>query len=347
MQKIGVGIVGYGPSATTFHVPFLQASGHYEIVAVLSSKPEKVRADLGDVQVASQLHELLQNPKVELVIITTPTSLHYEMVKEAIQAKVHIVVEKPFVVTTREADELIELNKLTGKVLSVYQNRRWDNDFLTIQRLYQEGRLGEIYHFESHYDRYRPEVRDRWRENAGPGSGILYDLGSHLLDQAIMMFGMPKAVTADVQAQRPEAKTDDYFHVILHYDRLRAILHAGMLTVQPGPRFQVHGDKGSYMKFGFDVQEGAIRDNQPLNAPNWGQEEKEWYGELTTMVEGKPVTEKIVSERGTYHRYYDQLYEAIRLGKHVPVHAEQARMNIFLIEAAFKSSREGRTIYID
>ncbi|MBG9798071.1 oxidoreductase [Brevibacillus laterosporus] len=347
MQKIRVGIVGYGPSATTFHVPFLQASEHYEIVAVLSSKPEKVKADLGDVQVVSQLQELLQHPKMELVIITAPTSLHYEMVKEAIHAGVHIVVEKPFVVTTQEADELIELNKPTGKVLSVYQNRRWDNDFLTIQRLYQEGRLGDIYHFESHYDRYRPEVRDRWRENAGPGSGILYDLGSHLLDQAIMMFGMPKAVTADVQAQRPGAKTDDYFHVILQYERLRVILHAGMLTVQPGPRFQVHGDKGSYSKFGFDVQEGAIRNNQPLNVPNWGQEEKEWYGELTTMVEGKPVTEKIVSEKGSYQRYYDKLYEAIRLGKNVPVRAEQARMNIFLIEVAFKSSRKGRTIYID
>ncbi|WP_232697205.1 oxidoreductase [Brevibacillus daliensis] len=345
MQKIKVGIVGFGSSAVTFHVPYLQASEYYEIASVVSSNPEKVRHAIGDVQVVSSVKEMLHNPQIELVIITTPTGMHYEMTKEVLQAGVHVVVEKPFVLTVQEADDLIALQQETKALLSVYQSRRYDSDFLTIQRLIREGRLGDVYLFESHFDRYRPVVRDRWRENDVPGSGILYDLGSHLIDQALVLFGMPETVTADILAQRPGARTDDFFHVTLQYERLRVVLHASNLIVHPGPRLQVHGDKGSYIKHGIDAQVPAGQNPRIMTKDKWEKEQGEnVYGQLATISNDEMIIEKVVSEIGSYQYYYDQMFEAIRLGKEPPVTAEEARKTAILIDAAKKSSLEGKTI---
>jgi len=209
-MTIHVGLVGYGMSGAVFHAPLIRHVKGLKLAAVVSSNPEKVKRDHPEVEVLSSLEELLARKDISLIVITTPNILHYPFAKAAITAGKHVIVEKPFTVTSEEAGELIDLARKQGVLLSVYHNRRWDNDFLTVRRLVESGCLGELVLYEVHYDRYRPKVRDRWRERDLPGSGTLYDLGSHLIDQALVLFGSPRTVWADLGAQRPGAQTVDY-----------------------------------------------------------------------------------------------------------------------------------------
>lgn len=232
-EKIGVGIVGFGFSSTTFHIPLLQTIEEYDIRAVLSSKEEVVKEALPHANVVSTIDELVKRADIDLVVITSPNTTHFPYVKEAILNGKHVVVEKPFVVSIEEGEELISLAEQHNVVLSVYHNRRFDNDFLTIKKLLEEDRIGNVYAYEAHFDRFRPHVRDRWREKNLPGSGILYDLGSHLIDQALSLFGKPNAISADVIKQRPGAEIDDYFHIVLHYGVKRVILRSSSYVKKP------------------------------------------------------------------------------------------------------------------
>ena len=211
-------------------------------------------------------------PEIDLIVIATPNSTHFDLASKGISAGKHVVVDKPFTVTSEEAAELISLAKKHQRVLSVFQSRRWDADFLTLRQILREGSLGEVVQFESRYDRYRPEPRQRWREQAVPGAGVWFDLGSHLVDQALQLLGPPDAIYADLELQRRGAQAVDYFHAVLRYGRSRAILTAGCLVVSETPRFAVHGTAGGFTKFGMDTQEESLKRGEVPGGRGWGHD---------------------------------------------------------------------------
>lgn len=343
-MTIHVGLVGYGMSGSVFHTPLIEYIPELMLKTVVSSDQAKVQKALPTVSVVPTLDDLLIDKDISLVVIATPTEMHYAQAKQALEAGKHVVVEKPFAVSSQQADELIELALKQHVLLSVYQNCRWDNDFLTIRHLLELGTLGDISTYEVHYDRYRPVVRHRWREEAVPGAGILYDLGAHLVDQALVLFGMPATVWADIRAQRVGAKIDDYFHLVLGYPQHVAILHAGSLVREPGPHFQVHGSKGSYLKYGLDPQEDALKAGLLPNDPAWGREQEAMYGELSMNIGELAFKGKVQTLPGHYDAFYQGIVQAIIDGGTLPVLPEEARNTILVIEFAQRSHEKQRTI---
>jgi predicted dehydrogenase len=291
--------------------------------------------------------EVLSREDIELVVVGTPNTLHFPMVKEALEAGKHVVVEKPFVPTSHEADQLIRIAEKAKKKIFVYQNRRYDGDFLTIRKLIEEGVLGQVKYYEAHFDRYSPELKPgAWRDLDIPGGGILFDLGSHLIDQALCLFGMPDIVTAEVKAERPASKVDDYFRIELIYPDKSALLTAGMLVKEKGPRFIIDGTKGSFSKWGIDPQEAMLKEGNMPVGEEWGKDDPKHYG---TLGKGSAVPlelTQIPTEPGNYMAFYDNVYEV--LFKNIPqsIPPRQARDVIFIIEKAFESSESGRTAII-
>ena len=249
---IGVGLIGYGLGGSAFHAPLIAAEPRLRLEAVVTSRAAQVERDHPGTRVAGSAEELLADPAVELVVVEAPNAVHHELAAAALRARRHVVVDKPFTLSTAEADELIALAEAEDRRLSVFHNRRWDGDFLTVRRGVEAGLLGEVATFVSRYDRFRPVPKGSWKEEAVPGSGLLWDLGPHLIDQAMVLFGPPRTVWADLGVQRPGVEAVDYLHLVLGYGRLRAVLHAGMLVRDPGPRFEVHGDRGSLVTWGVD-----------------------------------------------------------------------------------------------
>ncbi|KUP07467.1 oxidoreductase [Bacillus coahuilensis m2-6] len=343
LKNINVGIVGYGLSGKTFHASLLKEITEFTIMSVVSSRIEEIQQDLGNIEVVKDISELLHNELIDLVVITTPSHLHYEMVKESLLAGKHVVVEKPMVISASEGVELAKLAEDKNLILSVYHNRRWDNDFLTVQKLISTGEIGEVSVFESQFNRFRPEVKNRWKEKAQPGGGTLYDLGSHLIDQALVLFGMPKSIMADVQAQREGSEAVDYFHLVLIYDQLRVILHSGSIVPGSGPRYQVHGSKKSYIKYGLDGQEDKLRSGLSPLERDFGSDQPHFYGKILTETS----SEEVVTEHGSYLTYYYLLRDSILSGGVVPVSAYEGARVIQVIEAAIKSSDENRVVYIN
>jgi scyllo-inositol 2-dehydrogenase (NADP+) len=344
MEKIRVGIIGYGFSGKTFHVPIIQTIKGFEISKIVSSNAQKVKETCPNVEVVSDVEGFFADPTIDLVIITSPNTTHYTFAKQALLSGKHVVVEKPFVNHSKEAEELIEIAARQNKILSVYQNRRWDNDFLTVKTCVESGVLGEIYSYEAHYDRYRPEVTNRWREQNIEGSGMLYDLGSHLIDQALHLFGLPETIFGDVFAQRENSVVDDYFHIVLGYERLRIILHSGSIVKSTGPKFQVHGNKGSFIKYGLDSQEDALKQGKVPGDALWGKDREEYYGELTIAVGDLRLKGKIETKTGAYESFYKGIYESIIHNKPVPVSAIDAMHTIKVIELVKQSSQEKRVV---
>jgi len=339
---IHVALIGYGLAGQVFHAPVIQAVAGLRLVTVVSSQPEKVRADWPEVWVSSSAEEVFSSPQIDLVVVATPNSTHFELAQQALQAGKHVVVDKPFTIRAAEARLLAELAAVRGRLLSVYQNRRWDGDFLTVQELVRSGLLGEVVHFESHFDRYRPEVRPRWREQAGPGSGLWYDLGPHLADQALQLFGPPQAVYADMVQMRENAQTTDYFHVLLRYPRRRIILHASALVAAGSPRFVVHGTQGSFVKHGLDPQEDALRQGLQPGREGWGQDPSEGW-----LYRPGQSPQTIPTRPGDYSRFYQAVRDAILQTGPNPVPPEQAVRLMELIEAAQRSAIERREISLE
>ncbi len=340
---IKVGVVGFGLSATVFHIPFIINSKEMELVAISTSKKyEMLKAHPDNVSHYLTAEELIKDKNIELVVITAPNEVHYSLAKLALEKGKHVVLEKPMTNTIEEAEKLINLANAKNLILSVFHNRRWDGDFLTVKELIDSGKFGEIRTFESHFDRFRPEVRDRWRELPGPGAGILYDLGSHLIDQAICLFGMPQALTARCLPLRDNSKIADYFHIQFHYKNLEVILHASMLSAGENRRFRVDGTKGSYIKYGLDPQEGQLREGMTPNNSGYGIENGAQFGIFCSDLD----EEVIRTEVGNYSSFYQGLINAI-LGKdNVLVTAESALQVIKLIVFAEKSSQLGQTIQL-
>lgn len=344
-MEIPTGLIGYGLSGSVFHAPLIAAEKGLKLAGVVTSQKEKVREDFADVEVYDDVEALL-NSEVELIVVASPNTLHAEHARKAILAGKHVVVEKPFTITTAEAEELIALARDRGVQLSVFHNRRWDNDFLTVNQVLASGAIGRVSVYEAHYDRYTPEVEGEtaWREQALPGSGILYDLGSHLIDQAVQVLGMPESIWADLRLDREGAETVDYFHLVLGYPQSRAILRAGTLVRQAGPRFMVHGDLGSFNKYGLDPQEEQLKAGLRPGDPDWGADKPECFGELTTAVGELTVRTKVDTMPGSYELFYRGIAAAIRNKEPLPVEPRDALRVIRLIEAAQRSAKEKRVI---
>lgn len=338
-----VGLVGYGMAARIFHAPFLRVNPRLRVTHVVERHRQDSLAAFPQATIVRSIEELLSQP-VELVVVLTPNASHYEIAAAALRAGKHVVVDKPFTVSSREAGVLIALAKQTGRVLSVFHNRRWDGDFLTVRELVEQESLGRLVELESAFYRYRPvSEQGAWREHPGPGAGLLYDLGPHLIDQALVLFGRPDAVTADLRRLRDPQLVDDCFDIRLHYSGLRVRLKATLLARAPGPRFILHGTHGSYVKFCPDPQEEALKQGQPPDSPGWGTEPESRWGVLYTG-EGEAAEERTIATRpGRYHAYYENICDAVEGRTPPAVTAEQARATVRLIEAACESDRQQRT----
>jgi scyllo-inositol 2-dehydrogenase (NADP+) len=335
------GVVGYGAAAQFMHLPFIVTNPKFQLQTILQRKGNEAQEKYPSVKIVRSLDEMLADESLELVVITTPNDSHFEYAWRALEAGKHVLLEKPFTITSADAKKLIAQSEKKNRILSVYQNRRYVSDFLTIRQLLKENVLGEIVEFEAHYDRYRPEQRpNAWREENTPGSGILYDLGAHLIDQAFCLFGLPRFVTADIRIQRPHARTTDYFELWLDYDFTKVILKSGMLVREPGPRYAIHGRLGSFIKSGEDPQEALLRKGILPIAPDWGQEAEDIFGLLHTEINGKIIKEKYPSLPGSYGFLYDDLYNTIVKKEPLKVKPEQGFNTIRLIELATESNEK-------
>ena len=344
-SPIQVGLVGFGISAKVFHAPFITTNSNFQLVSVVERNKQESKEKFPEVQVVKSIDELLQNASIDLVVITTPNETHFPYAKAALEAGKNVVLEKPVTNTSAEAKQLLEIANRSGKVLSVYQNRRYVSDFLTIKDILDKKLLGDIHTFEGHYDRFRAEPRPQaWREHALPGSGILFDLGPHLLDQVLYLFGLPNTIAADIRMQRPHAKVDDYFDLRLDYGFTKVMLQAGMLVREPGPRYLIHGIKGSFVKSGEDPQEALLRAGALPVGDDWGKESEDIYGMLHTEIDGKVIRERYPSLKGDYAAYYQNLYETIVQNKPVRERIEHGYNTIRLIELAFESHQQQCTI---
>lgn len=341
-DKIRVGLVGYGFASKTFHAPLISGTAEMELAAVSSSDAGKVHADWPSVQVVSDPQALFDDPTLQLIVIPTPNDTHFPLAKAALNAGKHVVVDKPFTVTLSQARELDALAKAKGLLLSVFHNRRWDSDFLTVKALLAEGTLGDVRYFESHFDRFRPTVQQRWREQKGAGSGIWYDLGPHVIDQALQLFGSPVAITLDAAELRPGAQTTDYFHCTLTYPQRRVVLHASMLVAAESARYQVHGTKGSFVKFGLDPQEDALKAGARPPQEDWGYDMRDG---VLTLAEGDAMVEKsLLTIPGNYPAYYAGIRDAINGVGENPVQAEEAIQVMELIELGLQSAEKRQTL---
>lgn len=341
-EKIRVGLVGYGFASKTFHAPLIAGTAELELAAVSSSDAAKVHADWPSVDVVAEAQTLFDDPSLQLIVIPTPNDTHFPLAKAALNAGKHVVVDKPFTVTLSQARELDALAKAKGLMLSVFHNRRWDSDFLTLQGLINEGRLGEVRYFESHFDRFRPEVRQRWREQKGAGSGIWFDLGPHLIDQALQLFGPPVSIYVDLAELRPGAQTTDYFHAILTYPQRRVVLHGSMLVAAESARYQVHGTLGSFVKYGLDPQEDRLKAGERPPQENWGYDMRD--GTLT-LADGEGVKEEtLLSVPGNYPAYYAAIRDAINGSGKNPVSAEEAIQVMELIELGLQSAEKRQAV---
>ena len=339
-DTLNVALVGYGFVGKVFHAPLIQATPGLALHTVVSRDAGKVHADWPRMLVTADTRAAFADPAVDLVVIASPNDSHAPLAIEALGQGKHVVVDKPFTLTLREAREVVAAAAHAGRVASVFQNRRWDGDFLTVRRLINEGRLGRVAEFHSHFDRFRPAVQDRWRERDEPGGGLWYDLGPHLLDQALQLFGVPEAISADIARLRDGARAPDYVDATLRYPHHRVILHASTLVAGNGLRFAVHGTRGSYLKHGLDVQEDQLRAGVVPGAPGWGVDTR--AGEIVAERDGRLVTEVAQAEAGDYRRYYAGIRDAILQGTAPPVTTQEALDVMRLIELGVRSSEERR-----
>ena len=342
-KPIRVGLIGFGFVSKTFHAPLLEATDGYEITAVSSSRPADVAALVPDADVVSSPEALATHPDVDLVVIASPNETHAPLAELAMRAGRNVVVDKPFTITLVEARHLASLANKNDVLLSVFQNRRWDSDFLTIRNAIRDDLIGRVVLFESRIDRFRPEVRERWREVPGPGAGLLYDLAPHLIDQTLLLFGIPDTVHATLAQQRRGAKTDDFFQLVLRYGEMVAILSAGSLVSGGTARFAVHGDRASIVKQKPDIQEDQLRAGVIPGTKDWGLDPDD-----ALVFEGATGDARAVqASRGDQRGYYVALRESLRGPAPNPVPPAQGATVMAIIEAALRSVAEGRRVVPD
>jgi predicted dehydrogenase len=337
---IRAALIGYGYAGRTFHAPLIRATPGFELVLVCSSRPERVSADLPGVDVAPAALEAVVARSVDLVVIATPPDSHAALATAALRAGKHVVVDKPLAPSLDEARDLAAVAKRAQGMLAVFQNRRWDGDFLALAELLSRGVLGDLSQVESHFDRYRPHVRNRWREQPGAGAGVWHDLGPHLVDQALQLFGLPDRVIASFATQRAQSQVDDWAHVVLEYSRLRLVLHASLIVAAPLPRFIVHGQRASWIKYGVDAQERRMV--AALTGADGGTAGDT---EHAVLVDGASGTQQQMPvPPGDYGQFYARLRDALRGAGSNPVPVEQAVAVTAVIDTAMRSSAEGQPL---
>ncbi|QNK03091.1 oxidoreductase [Dyella telluris] len=332
-----VALVGYGFAGKTFHAPLIRSVPGLALTTVVSRDAGKVHADLPDVEVVADVQAALADPALDIVVIASPNDTHAPLARAAMEAGKHVVVDKPFALDLMQARELAAIADRQQRVLSVFQNRRWDTDFLGVRQAMAQGVLGEVTHFESHIDRYRPQVRARWREQAGAGSGLWYDLGPHLVDQALCLFGLPDRVWASLAIQREGGESTDWAHVVLEYGARRVILHASMLVAGGSPRFIVHGTQGSLVKARIDPQETQLIGGLRPGQEGWGVDP-----DPLVLHDGHGKVTQVPAPQGDQRRYYAMFRDAV-LGRSAnPVTPAQAITVMAVIEAAMASASSGQ-----
>lgn len=342
ISPIRTGLVSFGISSKTFHAPFISTMPEYSFDAVVERSSDLANQKYPQVKTYRSIESLLNDSEIELVVITSPNETHFPYAKAALEAGKHVIVEKPFTNSSNEAKQLVELSDLHKRVCSVYHNRRYVADFQTMRDILDRKLLGELHTFTAHYDRYRPDPRTYglWREKPQPGSGVLYDLGSHLIDQSLVLFGHPQHILADIRKQKPYSEVDDYFDIQLDYGFLKVTLHSSMLVREMGPRYQMHGTRGSFIKNGEDPQEEKLKAGELPMGTEWGYEPESQYGLIHTEINGQVVREKFTSLKGDFGDYYRNLFKSIRLGEEVKESPKQGYNVIRMIELAFESSEK-------
>jgi len=354
MSEIGVGIIGYGLAGRVFHAPFVSAMPGLKLEAFVERKTDEAHKAYTVTRTYRGVPELLADPAIQLVVVATPNETHFALAKQVLEAGRHVVIDKPFAETSAQAADLIGLAKAKGLVLAPFHNRRWDGDFLTVKKILAGGQLGRLVTFESHFDRFKPIPRDHtWKEAANPANGMLMDLGPHLVDQALALFGLPKRVTASVRSDREDSAIEDAFDIRLDYDGVTAWCRATMLACEASPRFLLHGTAGSFRKYGLDPQEPAIVAGAKvprLGEGAWLDEVESAWGELVVApVLSAPTTlvrRKVKTERGDYRGFYQNVRDAIGGTAELAVTAEAGLNVARVLESARLSSAEGRSIAV-
>lgn len=351
MKKIKTGLAAFGMSGQIFHAPFISTNPAFELTAIVERSKELSKERYPEARIVRSLDELLAIADLELVVVNTPDSTHYEYARKALEAGKHVIVEKPFTTTVEQGQELVELARKKGLALSVYQNRRWDSDFLTVQEILQKGLLGRLVEFESTFPRYRNFIKEgTWKETGEMGGGLTYNLGAHVIDQAVQLFGVPEAIFADIDTVRTGGLVDDYF--VIHLLRpskapqVKITLKSSYLMCEPEPRFTLHGIEGSYVKYGLDRQEADLNAGLTPTTPNWGAEDPSIYGILHQSCNGKTTRQPYPSLPGNYAGFYDNIYRHLRLGATLATAAEGVLPTIRLIEAAYESTRKQEVVRI-
>ena len=340
-MTIRVGLIGYGLAGASFHAPLIAAVSGMDLASIVSSRTAEVARAWPGVTVVPDAAMVFADPTIDLVVIATPDTSHAALAKAALEAGKHVVIDKPFVTDPADGAALIALAEARGAMLSVFHNRRWDADFLTVRKVLAEGTLGAVALAELRWDRFRPAIKPGWRETQG--AGLLNDLGPHLLDQALQLFGIPDALNADIATQRAQATTEDYFEIGLHYGAKRVTVSAATLVAAARPRFALHGTGGSFVKYGIDPQEAILRAGHPPTTPAFGEEPPNAFGTLTA-ADG--TIRRVPSERGDWRAYYAAIVAAITNGAAPPVSAHDALAVMRLIALARDSARDGRQIVL-
>ncbi|WP_026769582.1 Gfo/Idh/MocA family oxidoreductase [Asinibacterium sp. OR53] len=347
MQQIRTALLSFGMSGRVFHAPFIHLHPGLELYDVWERTKSASLEFYPGIRIFRSLEELLADERIELVIVNTPTNTHFEYTKKVLEAGKHAVVEKAFTTSVAEAIELQQLAAQKHKKISVFQNRRWDSDFKTVKKIVEEGWLGDITEAEFHFDRYKEELSPKMhKEIPGPGAGVLNDLGPHLIDQALFLFGMPDALFADIRITRPVSQVDDYFELLLYYKTMRVRLKAGYLVREPLPSFIVHGHKGSFIKTRADVQEADLIENKKPGGTDWGIEPVSEEGLLHTEKNGKIIRERVHTLQGNYYAYYEAVYHALTQNTEMPVTVQDGINVVRIIETAVQSSAAGKLIQL-
>jgi scyllo-inositol 2-dehydrogenase (NADP+) len=339
---LNVGLIGFGLSGRYFHSPFLSTNPGFKIKTVVERSKNEAQEFDPSIGNARSVDELLSDEEIDVVFICTPNDTHFPYAMDALENGKHVVIEKPFSATEDEARQLVALAREKGLILTAYQNRRWDSDFLTIKKLIAENKLGDVIEYECHYDRFRPVVpTESWKEKSVPVGGNLYNLGPHLIDQALMLFGEPQTVTAEIRTVRPNSEIDDYFDVRLGYADKMVIVKSSLMVYENFLRYNLHGTKGSFIKGGLDPQEETLRQNILPTTQPWGVEPENRWGRLFS----EEYTGIIESEAGDYAPFYQNIYDAIVSGAELAVKPEEIIRTTRVIDLAFQSSREKKVMH--
>ena len=359
-REIGVAVIGYGLGGRVFHAPFVSAVPGLRLDAIMSSRTDEVNKAYPGVKVLRTPDEVLAEPGVELVVVSTPNETHFSMARQCLESGKHVVIDKPFAGTSAEAKVLMELAKSKGVLVVPFHNRRWDGDFKTVTKLLAEGAVGRLVTFESHFDRFRPMPRENtWKEAGNPANGMLFDLGPHLVDQCLALFGVPESITASVRADRDHTEIEDAFDITLSYTkdgkRLLAHCRTSYLACDNAPRFLMHGTKGSFKKFGLDPQEPKLVAGAKVprqgSSEVWLQEPESAWGTLTVAPNPADpamlVTRHVKTELGDYREFYANVRDAILGVAELAVRPEHGYQTIRLLEMARESSAQGCTLKVD